>query len=98
MIRLCKTASATCGNGVQGIQSKLFECPSAVLGDVRTRIMVQKRIRCTAPPRTSATNGTVSEWLVANPRLEEKLNYVTKLYEDFIGLTEVKAAQAKVGV
>ncbi|XP_003741044.1 coiled-coil domain-containing protein 51 [Galendromus occidentalis] len=37
-----------------------------------------------------------SGWIVGNPKLEEKLTYIMRVYEEFIGLREVKLAQAKV--
>lgn len=42
-------------------------------------------------------HGAANGWIVGNPKFEENLNYIMRTYEEFIGLREVKLAQAKVG-
>lgn len=91
MIRLWKPASTIRGS----CAPRLSDCSSLVVfnGLFQTSGYGQIRAQSTDPLRATST---ASEWFVLNPRLEQKINYITKLYEDFIGLTEVKAAQAKV--
>lgn len=42
----------------------------------------------------AATNST--GWIVGNPKFEDNLDYIMRMYEEYIGLREVKLAQAKV--
>ncbi|OQR66650.1 coiled-coil domain-containing protein 51-like [Tropilaelaps mercedesae] len=93
MIRLWRLSNTVCEDAGRGVEIQLREWPCRV---AQRRRCTQKCARSTNSVMPHADGAATLKLMMAKPRLEEKLNYVMKLYEDFIGLTEVKAAQAKV--